>query len=30
MTHILFVGADRVAYQDRAFDLLARADREIG
>jgi F420-dependent oxidoreductase-like protein len=30
MTHILFVGEDRAAYQDRAFDLLARAEREIG
>jgi len=30
MTHILFVGEDRAAYQDRAFELLARAQREIG
>jgi F420-dependent oxidoreductase-like protein len=30
MTHILFVGEDRAAYQDRAFDLIARAQREIG
>ena len=30
MTHILFIGDDRAAYQDRAFDLLARAQREIG
>jgi alkanesulfonate monooxygenase SsuD/methylene tetrahydromethanopterin reductase-like flavin-dependent oxidoreductase (luciferase family) len=30
MTHILFVGDDRDAYQDRAFELLARAQREIG
>jgi F420-dependent oxidoreductase-like protein len=30
MTHILFVGEDRAAYQDRAFRLLARAQREIG
>jgi F420-dependent oxidoreductase-like protein len=30
MTHILFVGEDRAAYQDRAFDLMARAQREIG
>jgi F420-dependent oxidoreductase-like protein len=29
MTHILFVGEDRAAYQDRAFDLMARAQREI-
>ncbi len=29
MTHILFVGEDRGAYQDRAFELLARAQREI-
>ena len=29
MTHILFIGDDRAAYQDRAFDLLARAQREI-
>ena len=29
MTHILFVGEDRAAYQDRAFDLLARAEREL-
>jgi F420-dependent oxidoreductase-like protein len=30
MAHILFVGDDREAYQDRAFELLARAQREIG
>jgi alkanesulfonate monooxygenase SsuD/methylene tetrahydromethanopterin reductase-like flavin-dependent oxidoreductase (luciferase family) len=30
MTHILFAGDDREAYQDRAFELLARAQREIG
>ena len=30
MTHILFVGEDRAAYQDRAFALLARAQREVG
>jgi F420-dependent oxidoreductase-like protein len=30
MTHILFVGDDRAAYQDRAFELLARAQGEIG
>jgi F420-dependent oxidoreductase-like protein len=30
MTHILFVGEDRTAYQDRAFALLARAQHEIG
>jgi hypothetical protein len=30
MTHILFVGEDRAEYQDRAFELLARAEREVG
>jgi F420-dependent oxidoreductase-like protein len=30
MAHILFVGEDRAAYQDRVFDLLARVQREIG
>ena len=30
MTHILFVGEDRAAYQDRAFELLARAQRALG
>jgi F420-dependent oxidoreductase-like protein len=30
MAHILFVGEDREAYQDRAFEMLARAQREIG
>jgi F420-dependent oxidoreductase-like protein len=30
MTHILFTGEDRAAYQDRAFALLARAQREVG
>jgi F420-dependent oxidoreductase-like protein len=30
MAHMLFVGEDREAYQDRVFDLLARAQREIG
>jgi F420-dependent oxidoreductase-like protein len=29
MTHILFVGEDRAAYQDRAFDLMARTQAEI-
>jgi F420-dependent oxidoreductase-like protein len=30
MAHILYVGEDREAYQDRVFDLLARAERELG
>ena len=30
MAHILYVGEDREAYQDRVFDLLARAEREVG
>ena len=30
MAHILYVGGDRAAYQEQAFRLLARADREIG
>jgi F420-dependent oxidoreductase-like protein len=29
MTHILFPTADRAAYQDRAFALLSRAQREL-
>jgi alkanesulfonate monooxygenase SsuD/methylene tetrahydromethanopterin reductase-like flavin-dependent oxidoreductase (luciferase family) len=29
MTHILFVGEDRAAYQDRAFNLMARTQAEI-
>jgi F420-dependent oxidoreductase-like protein len=30
MTHILFTGDDREAYQDRAFAFLARAQHEVG